>query len=292
MKYGVLFPQHDIGNDPSAIKGFAQVVEQLGFDHLMTYEHVLGADPDRPGWTDRWRPYDYQSAFHEPFVLFGYLAAVTARLRLATGILVLPQRQTPLVAKQAAEVDLLSGGRLCLGVGIGWNEYEYAGMGVDFATRARRIEEQIHLLRRLWREPLVTYEGRFDRLDRLGINPLPARQIPIWMGGSADPVLRRMARLAQGWFMHDGPPDALRAQIETLFGYLQQEGKDPKAFEIDVRLNTRQVPEAQWPDWIAQRQRLGITQVTVVPDGVKNGDFTAAADMLARFQKVGASFKS
>jgi probable F420-dependent oxidoreductase len=191
MRYGVIYPQTEFGHDPAAIRDYAQTVEELGFDHLATFEHVLGANPERPeGYRG---PYDYRAEFLEPFVLFGYLAAATRRIELVTGVLVLPQRQTALVAKQAATLDLLCGGRLRLGVGVGWNAYEYAALGEDFHTRGRRIEEQVMLLRRLWSEPLITFEGRWQRVPDMGLNPRPARAIPIWFGRHAEPVLRRGA---------------------------------------------------------------------------------------------------
>ncbi len=286
MKYGVLFPQTEIGNDPVIIRDFAQMVEQLGFDYLMTYEHVLGADPNRPEW-DGYRPYNYQDAFHEPFVLFGYLAGLTTTLEFATGILVLPQRQAPLVAKQAAQLDLLSDGRLRLGVGIGWNEVEFAGMGVDFKTRAKLIEEQVHVMKQLWSNPLVSFEGAFHQLDRVGINPLPSRQIPVWMGGVADPVLRRMAKMADGWFMYDGLVDKLKEQIETLHGYLKEEGRSPDSFGLDIRLNMQQIPEADWATWIDERKQLGITHIAAVPP-----DLQSAPNVLKKFLKIVASEKN
>ena len=174
MRIGVVFPQLEIGTDPEAIKGYAQAVEEMGYDHLLAYDHVLGVHPDvavRPG------AYTYESLFHEPMVLFAYLAAVTQRLEFVTGILILPQRQTALVAKQAAELAVLAGGRLRLGVGVGWNPREYVGLGQDFHTRGRRSEEQIRLLRLLWTEPLVDFDGEFDRIEAAGINPRPARPI-------------------------------------------------------------------------------------------------------------------
>ncbi len=267
MRYGVVFPQNEIGNDPAAIRDFAQAVEELGFDYLLAYDHVLGADPDRAGWRGQRRPYTYAEAFHEPLTLFSYLAGCTRTLELVTGVLVLPQRQAPLVAKQAAQVALLSGGRLRLGVGVGWNDAEYQGMGVDFSTRGRRIEAQIALLRRLWTEPLVTLDDGVHQLDRVGINPLPPHPIPIWMGGGAAPVVRRMARLADGWFMHDAAPEALAEQITRVRGQLRAEGRDPAAFGIDIRLNLRRVPEADWPDWAAKRRALGATHLTAAPEG-------------------------
>ena len=171
MKIGVIFPQTEIGQDPAKIREFAQAAEQLGYDHLGAYDHVLGANPaSRPEWRG---VYTYESAFHEPFVLYGYLSAVTDRLGLVTDIIILPQRQTALVAKQAAAVDLLSGGRLRLGVGIGWNYVEYEALGQDFTTRGRRVEEQVRLLRALWTQELVTFDGRWHEVADAGINPLP-----------------------------------------------------------------------------------------------------------------------
>src|SRR5512137_2052178 len=201
MQIGLVFPQTEIGNDPAAIRDYAQTAEGLGFSHLLAYEHVLGANPQRPGgWSG---PYTYQTPFHEVFVLFGYLAALTQRLELVSGILILPQRQTVLAAKQAASLDVLSGGRLRLGVGLGWNEVEYAALNENFHNRGRRIEEQVALLRRLWTEPLVTFNGEWHTIPDAGLNPLPVQQpIPVWFGGSAEAALERIARLADGWIIN------------------------------------------------------------------------------------------
>ena len=198
MKYGVVFPQTEYGNDPQAIKDYAQTAEGLGYDYLLVYDHVLGAHPDRlPGLTG---PYTNAHPFHEPMVLFGFLAAVTTNLELVTGILILPQRQTALVAKQTAAVDVLSGGRLRLGIGIGWNYVEYDALGKNFRTRGRQVEEQIEVLRKLWTQPLVTHRTDDHNIDNAGILPLPVqRPIPIWFGGVAEPVLKRAARLGDGW---------------------------------------------------------------------------------------------
>ncbi|MDE2969186.1 MAG: LLM class F420-dependent oxidoreductase, partial [Chloroflexota bacterium] len=189
MKLGVIFPQTEIGNDPGAIREFVQAAEELGYEHILAYDHVLGADPAKhPNWGGA---YTMDSAFHEPFVLFGYLASVTSTIKLTTGIIILPQRQTALVAKQAAEVDVLSNGRLRLGVGLGWNRVEYEALGQDFHNRGRRVEEQIALMRRLWTEESVDFDGKWHTVDGAGINPMPVqRPIPIWMGGGAEPVLR------------------------------------------------------------------------------------------------------
>src|SRR5215475_11621054 len=185
MQIGVVFPQTEIGADPGAIRAYAQRVKELGFEHLLAYDHVLGADPAvHAPWNG---PYDVDTTFHEPFVLFGFIAGITA-LELVTGIIILPQRQTALVAKQAAEVDLLTGGRFRLGVGLGWNRVEYEALGTTFRDRGRRVEEQIEVLRRLWQEPVVSFEGRYHTITAAGINPLPVqRPIPIWMGGFSEP---------------------------------------------------------------------------------------------------------
>src|SRR6266516_4401442 len=189
MRIGVVFPQTEIGPDRGAVRAYAEAARDLGFAHLLAYDHVVGADPSQhPGWSG---PYTHETLFHEPFVLFGYVAALAPELELVTGVIILPQRQTVLVAKQAAEVDVLTGGRFRLGIGIGWNHVEYEALGQDFRTRAPRFEEQIALLRRLFQEPVVTCEGRFDRITAAGINPLPLqRPIPLWIGGSAEPALR------------------------------------------------------------------------------------------------------
>src|SRR6188474_2591636 len=185
MRIGVVFPQTEIGQDPSVIRDYAQAVEALGYTHILAFDSVVGANPDRPGGWDS--PYDYRHPFHEPFVLFGFCAAVTRRIELVTGVLVLPQRQTALVAKQAAAVDVLSQGRLRLGVGVGWNDVEYEALGEDFHDRGRRIEEQVSLMRALWTEPVVDFAGRWHRVPEAGINPLPVqRPIPVWFGGQAE----------------------------------------------------------------------------------------------------------
>jgi probable F420-dependent oxidoreductase len=204
MRIGAVFPQMEIGDDPGAIRSWAQAVEELGYQHVLAFEHVLGAGTDtRPGWQ---HAYTSETLFHEVFVLFGYLAAVTSRVELVTGVLVLPQRQTALVAKQAAEVDVLSGGRLRLGVGVGWNEVEYQALGASFGDRGARSEEQVEVLRRLWAEPTITYSGRWHQVDNAGINPLPVRRrIPVWFGGHAEAALRRVGRVGDGWLPELGP---------------------------------------------------------------------------------------
>jgi probable F420-dependent oxidoreductase len=198
MQIGVVYPQIELGGDAAAVRRIGRAVEELGFDHLLAYDHVLGAvHADRtPALTG---PYTEHDPFHDPFVMFAHLAAITERIGFATGILILPQRQTALVARQAADVDLLSGGRLRLGVGVGWNHVEYDALGQDFHTRGARQEEQIDLLRRLFTEPVVDFSGRFDRVDRASLVPKPAKPIPIWLGGYGSAAFERAARLADGF---------------------------------------------------------------------------------------------
>jgi probable F420-dependent oxidoreductase len=203
MQIGVVYPQIELRGDPSAVRQIGRAVEELGFDHLLAYDHVLGAvHADRA--RELTGPYTEHDPFHDPFVMFAYLAAITERIQFVTGVLVLPQRQTALVARQAADVALLSGDRLRLGVGIGWNHVEYDALGQDFGTRGARQEEQIELLRRLFTEPVVEFAGRFDRIDRASLVPKPTRPIPIWLGGSSEPAFARAARLADGFIFIGG----------------------------------------------------------------------------------------
>lgn len=214
LKPGIIFPQPEVAGDVGFTREYAVAAEELGFTSLAAYEHVLGADP---AFHQLSGPYSYETPFWEPFVLFGHLSAITREIDLVMGVLVLPMRQTALVAKQAATLDLLSGGRLVLGVGVGWNQVEYEALGQDFASRGRRIEEQIPLLRRLLTESTVTYEGEFDSIRHAGILPRPERRIPIWMGGWADAVLARIGRIADGWIASPGSPKTadLPSKIHT-----------------------------------------------------------------------------
>jgi probable F420-dependent oxidoreductase len=264
VRVGVVFPQTEIGTDPGAIREFAQAVEGMGYTHLLIYDHVVGAHPDRLAGLGIRPPYTYRSPFHEPLVLFGYLAAVTRTLKLATGILILPQRQTVLVAKQAAEVDVLSGGRLRLGVGLGWNPVEYEALGQRFSDRGRRLEEQVALLRRLWTEELVDFTGRYHTVRGAGVNPLPVqRPIPIWMGGSADPALRRIARLADGWIPEVRSEQDVAAAVGRMRQYLAAAGRDPRQFGIEGRVRLARTPQEDWPRLIQVWRRLGATHLSV-----------------------------
>jgi probable F420-dependent oxidoreductase len=246
VKYGVVFPQTEFGNDIQAIKDYAQTAEGLGYDYLLVYDHVLGAHPSRePKLTG---PYTCEHPFHEPMVFFGFLAAISTRLELVTGIVILPQRQTVLVAKQTAEVDVLSGGRLRLGIGIGWNYVEYDALGESFQTRGRRVEEQIEVLRKVWTQPLVTHKTAHHVIDNAGINPLPIqRPIPVWFGGAAEPVLRRAARIGDGWMPAGRPPDdRMKVYVDQLHRYLEAAGRDPKQFGVDPWISIQGLDKDEW----------------------------------------------
>ena len=268
IKLGVTIPQIEIGRDPRNIRDFAQEVERIGYDYLMLYDHVLGADMEVH---KDWRPrkgappiYTKDDMFHEPLVLYGYLAGLTERIEFATGVIILPQRQTVLLAKQAAEIDVLSGGRLRLGFGTGWNELEYQGLGMNFKDRGKRSEEQIELLRLLWTRESVSFNGQWHTLNGVGINPLPEqRPIPIWLGGAADAVLERVARMADGWYPPSSlPEEQLRESIAKLHAHARALGRDPASIGIEgiVRLRDRSMDECveNYLMW----QRLGACRVT------------------------------
>jgi probable F420-dependent oxidoreductase len=265
MKIGVVFPQTEIGQDPAAIRDYAQAVESMGYTHMLAFDSVVGANPDRPGGWDS--PYTYQHAFHEPFALFAFCAAVTRRIELVTGVLILPQRQTTLVAKQAAEVDVLSGGRLRLGIGVGWNPVEFEALGENIHTRGKRIEEQLEVMRLLWTRELVAYEGQWHRVPDAGIKPLPVQQpIPVWMGGESEVVLRRAARLADGWITLQTfrPGPAAQHTVDRLHGLVREAGRDPVTFGIEGRVALAQVPPQERAKEIAAwRAMRGITHLCV-----------------------------
>ena len=259
MQIGVVFPQTEIGDDPVVIRDFAQAAEELGYAHLLAYDHVLGADRENRdkvltgGYSDK-------TPFHEVFVLFGYLAGLTSRIGLATGVLVLPQRQTALVAKQAAEIDILSGGRMRLGVGVGWNYVEYEALDEDFSNRGKRQEEQVEVMRRLWTEPVVDFTGHWHRIDRAGLLPLPARQIPVWFGGWSPPAYERAARLGEG-FIISANRDPL-VGIEAVRGQLAALGRDPAGFGIDV-VTPHGTDPGRWATDMETFQDLGASHVTL-----------------------------
>ncbi len=235
MRIGVVFPQSEIGPDPGVVRSYATGVEALGYDHLLIYDHVLGADPSvHTGWRG---PYNIDTPFHEPFVLFGYLAAFTT-LELVTGIVILPQRQTALVAKQAAEVDLLTGGRLRLGIGLGWNAVEYEALGKEFTNRGARLAEQVEVLRKLWTTRSVTHVGKYETITGAGIAPLPVqRPIPVWFGAHSTPAYRRTGALADGWFPQVQPGPKLDEALAVIHGAAGSAGRDPSSIGMESRIN-------------------------------------------------------
>jgi probable F420-dependent oxidoreductase len=235
MKIGVVYPQIEYGSDPAAIRDYAQTAEGLGFTHILAYDHVLGANPDRPGG---WKgAYTFRDPFQEPFVLFSYMAALTSKIGFTTGILILPQRQTTLVAKQAATLDNLCQGRFRMGVGIGWNEVEYEALNENTHNRGRRIEEQVMLLRQFWTQPLVTFHGRWHNVSDAGLNPLPVqRPIPIWFGGQVEDVLKRTARMGDGWMPNSRDPAVSAPLLEKLDQFLEEAGRQRSDVGIEARI--------------------------------------------------------
>jgi len=262
MKVGAIFPQDNISSDPVAIRDFVQGVEDMGFEHLLFYDHVLGINPElRNNWSGL---YTHEALFHEPMVLMGFVAAATNRIKLVTGVVVLPQRQTALVAKQAAEVDVLSGGRLRLGIGVGWNSAEYESLNEDFSNRGRRCEEQIELLRRLWTSPTVTYEGQWHRIYGAGINPLPVQQpIPIWIGGKADATLRRVARIGDGWIILGPPNVTARDMMQRLRKYMQEAHRCWDQLGVQAGMHVGKVPQRDWRNFVRKWQALGATHFDI-----------------------------
>jgi len=276
MKIGAVLPFTEIGTDPVIIRDYAQAIEGLGYDHIVVADHVLGANPKTH---ELWGPYTDKSMFHEPFVFMGFLAAITETIELATGIVIAPQRQTALLAKQAAEVDVLSGGRLRLGLGVGWNQVEYEALGEDFTTRGKKMDEQMELLRALWANDLVTFDGEWDKITDAGINPLPVQQpLPIWLGGWADPMIKRIAQKSDGWFAFFKPDDEGKEMLGKLHQYADEAGRDIAEIGIEawVTVNNSQVlsgvnqrPEDtllrspdEWCEEIAAWKALGATHLS------------------------------
>jgi probable F420-dependent oxidoreductase len=261
MKIGVVFPQTELGGDVGAVRAYGTAVAELGYHHILAYDHVVGADPaHHVGWSG---PYDVTTTFHEPFVMFGYLAGVT-NLELVSGIIILPQRQTVLAGKQAAEVDLLTGGRFRFGVGLGWNPVEYEALGQPFNKRGRRLSEQIGLLRELWTSPSVTFAGEFDRITGAGLAPLPVqRPIPIWIGGRSDPALRRAGELADGWFPMVQPGPDLDRAIEIVRAAAQDARRDPESIGMDGRMSWSPQDPDEFARHIEDWRLAGATHLTI-----------------------------
>jgi probable F420-dependent oxidoreductase len=284
VQLGVVFPQTEVGADPGGVRAFAQAAEEIGYGHLLAYDHVLGADvSQRSDWPG---PYTFEHQFHELFVLFGYLAAVAPGLELVAGVLVLPQRQTALVAKQAAEVDLLTGGRLRLGVGLGWNYVEFEALGEDFRNRGRRSEEQIEVLRRLWTEPAVEFEGRWHRIPAAGINPPPVqRPIPIWIGGSAEVAIRRAARLADGFFPQRPLEGGWPATMERFRAWAEEAGRDPASIGVEQRIDVSSGTPDDWRAAVEEWRALGATHISLVT-------MRAGLNVDGHVERIGEAFEA
>jgi probable F420-dependent oxidoreductase len=281
VRIGVVFPQTELGGDVGAVRAYGEGVQELGFSHVLAYDHVVGADPDVHR---RWRgPYDVSTTFHEPFVLFGYLAAITA-LELVTGIIILPQRQTVLAAKQSAEIDLLTNGHFRLGVGIGWNAVEYEALGKDFSNRGERLEEQVVLLRRLWTERTVTHHGVHERVTGAGLAPLPVqRPIPVWFGAVAERALRRVGRLADGWFPQVPPGPRLDEARAIVREAAVDAGRDPDGLGIEGRISW---DEGDVDKLVRQAGRWRDADATHLAVNTMGAGFGSVEDHLAALAKA------
>ncbi|OBF54744.1 LLM class F420-dependent oxidoreductase [Mycobacterium sp. 852002-50816_SCH5313054-b] len=285
MRIGVVFPQTELGGDPAVVRAYGQRVEELGFTHILAYDHVVGADPKvHKGWQG---PYDIDTTFHEPFVMFGYLAAVTS-LELVTGVIILPQRQSVLVAKQAAEVDLLTNGRFRLGIGLGWNAVEYEALGEKFSNRGKRSEEQVEVMRKLWTERSVTFDGKYHTVSAAGLAPMPIqRPIPVWFGAASDRAYERAGRLGDGWFpmMEPGPGlDYARSQVE---GAAAAAGRDVDGLGMEGRVSWAGDPDKAAAD-IAAWGAAGATHLSV---NTMSAGLATVDDHLAALERVAADLR-
>ena len=271
MKFGTVLAQQDLGPDLAALRAYAQTVQDLGFDFLVTADHVVGADPKDHPELDRVYPID--SFLREPLMLGAFLSAQAPRLGYLTSVIILPQRQTVLVAKQAADLDQMTGGRLRLGVGIGWNPIEFRALGASFATRARCFEEQIEVMRRLWTERLVSFEGAFHSLPSAGINPRPIQQpIPIWIGASAEAAVRRATRIADGYLPLRPLEGGWTATIEKVHAWLEEVGREPASFGIEGRLDAAQGTPDDWRKTVEMWRTFGASHLSIQTNGVGNVD--------------------
>ena len=261
MQLGAVFPHNEIGTNPADIKAFAQGVEALGISHLLIYDHVLGADPDREGGFRG--PYDKDVAFHEPLTTFAFIAGVTERLEMITTIMILPQRQTVLAAKQAAQVALLSNNRFKMGIGVGWNEVEYVGLNEEFRNRGKRQSEQVELMRRLWTEDSLDYHGEFHRIDKASINPRPSKPIPVWFGGAAPVVLKRCAELGDGWVPLMGANSAAAEAISFLKAARAAADKNWEGFQIQAQAQYAGGTPERWQSHSDKWEALGATKIAI-----------------------------
>lgn len=282
MKIGAVLPHNEIGTDPGAIRAYLEGVEELGMTHLLIYDHVMGVDPKRPGGFAG--PYDDNVAFHEPLTFFAFAAAVTSTIELVTTVLILPQRQAVLVAKQAAEVALLSGDRLRLGVGVGWNKVEYDGLNEDFHTRGRRQEEQVDLMRRLWTEHSFTYEGEFHRFEGASILPRPSRPVPIWFGGSAPALIDRCARVGDGWMPLGGANDKSRAILEAIRTTRAEAGRTMDGFGVQAQAQWGGGTPERWRSQAENWSDIGATHLAVATHNAGPTDVEGHLARIAEYQ--------
>ena len=283
MKLGAVLPTSEIDADPAAIRDYAQAADVLGYDHLVLFDHVVGEDPkNRPEGRGG---IDFSDKFHEPFVLFGFLAGLTERIKLSTGILILPQRQTALVAKQAAEADALSGGRLRLGVGAGWNRIEFEALGAEFEGRGRRMEEQVAVLRALWTEELVTFDGNWHTINNAGLNPMPVqRPIPIWFGGHADVVLERVGRLGDGWIISPKSVglERVASKIDLIRAAAREAGRDPASIGIETWVRLEERPIEAWLDEVRKWRAAGVEEIAL---NTQHSGCASVADHIAALER-------
>jgi probable F420-dependent oxidoreductase len=283
LTLGAVLPTNEIGGDPSAIRDFAQAVEGMGFDHLLIYDHVLGADPSVHRMTG---PYTDEHPFHEVFVTLGFIAACTRELKLATAVLVLPQRQTALVAKQAAQLAVLSDNRFRLGVGSGWNHVEYEALGENFRNRGRRQEEQIELMRALWSNHLVDFDGEFHQVTAAGIEPRPTEPIEVWFGGGHDLQLRRTAKIGDGWFPVGAPNADSAAMVQALRGYLTENGRDPDKFPMEPQAQFRGGNPELWTSHAQSWTDLGATAISIATMNAGLPDIDAHIEAVRQYREA------
>lgn len=281
MQIGVVFPQNEIGDDLGAVRAFTEAADDLGFRHILAYDHVLGANPVRPGgWTG---PYSHKDGFWEVFALFAYMAALRPRLGFITGVLVLPQRQTALVAKQAATLDRLAEGRFRLGVGNGWNAVEFEALGERFTNRGKRMEEQVVLLKQLFTQELVTFEGTYHKISDAGLKPMPVqRPVPIWFGGHHENVLRRVGELGDGWLPGFRQTADAAENWATIRAHAEAAGRDPATIGLEPRLNYGMGDEAVWLETIEGWRELGATHLSFNP---LNAGFKKVDEHIAAIRK-------
>ncbi len=285
MRIGVVYPQTEYPTEPEEIVRYAQKAEALGFTHILAYDHIVGANPERPGG---WKgPYTNKDPFMEPFVTYAYLAGFTEKIEFTTGVLVLPQRQTALVAKQAAILDVLSKGRLRLGVGIGWNAVEYEALGEQFSNRGKRVEEQIEIMQRLWTEELISVDGRWHKFSDVGLNPMPVqRPIPIWFGGHHENVLKRVAKYGQGWMPNYRSAEEVQPLWERLKSFLDAEKRSVGEIGLEVRLQYGDGNAAQWKETVDEWKALGATHASINTMGVGLKGAQAHLDAIERFSEA------